>query len=453
MAMTGDPSPRTTALPGAARDFLPAALEILETPANPAGRALALVIAAMLSIAIGWAVLGKVDVVAVAPGRTVAVGGNKLVQPLEIGTVRAIHVADGETVAAGQVLVELDPTEDEVDFGQLSRQRAEQALETARQRAFIGSLLGEEAGFDATATGAPELLVRIHRTQLESDLAAFAAERASLEAERSRRLSAQGSAVSELAKSAEILPILREREAASRDLYDKGLTTRPQWQQVQASLIEAEHDLEIRRNRLAEAGTGLVAIDRELAYQRADRLRLAYAALTEAETALAQIELALQRAEARRARRVLRAPVAGTVQQLAVHTVGGVVQPGSPLMVIVPADARMEIRARVLNRDMGRIREGMPVEVKLEAFNFTRYGTVPGTLVSLSQDAIETEAAGLVYEARIALERPDILAEGAAVRIPPGMAVTAEIRTGQRRIADFLLSPLKRYRQEAIREP
>jgi len=159
MTLPGKISPMTGALTakppspaGEAREFLPAALEILETPANPAGRALALLLAAMFVAAICWAVIGKVDVVAVAPGRTVPVGGSKLIQPLELGTVRAIHVSDGQKVTAGQILVELDPTEAEVDLDQLRQQHVEQALEAARLSAYIAVLLGDPQPF------APRLL-------------------------------------------------------------------------------------------------------------------------------------------------------------------------------------------------------------------------------------------------------------------------------------------------------
>ena len=460
MTLPGKISPMTGALTakppspaGEAREFLPAALEILETPANPAGRALALLLAAMFVAAICWAVIGKVDVVAVAPGRTVPVGGSKLIQPLELGTVRAIHVSDGQKVTAGQILVELDPTEAEVDLDQLRQQQVEQALEAARLSAYIAVLLGDPQPFDGSGTGASATLRRIHETQLRSDITAFEAERASIEAERSRRLSARASAMAELAKSEEILPILRDREVSTGTLFDKGLTSKPQMQQVQASMIEATHDLDIQRNRLAEADTALVAIERELAYLLADRLRLAYAALTKAETALAQISLALHRAQTRMERQILRAPVTGTVQQLAIHTEGGVVEPARPIMVIVPDNAPLEIRATLQNKDMGRLREGLPVEVKLEAYNFTRYGTLHGRLVSISQDAIEQEGVGLVYDARIRLDSTTIHAEGRDVALAPGMAVTVELKTGRRRIIDFLLSPLYRYSDEAIREP
>ncbi len=432
---------------GANREFLPAALEILETPANPAGRAMAILIVAMFCIAIGWAVIGKVDVVAIAPGQISPVGGNKLIQPLEIGTIRAIHVSDGQRVEAGQILVELDPTEDDVDLDQLRQQQIEHGLEASRLRAFISALLGDGVRFSADRVGASELLVRIHETQLRSDLAAFEAEAASIAAERSRLVSAKNSAAAELEKSLQTLPIIRDREASTRELFDKGLRTRPDLQQIEAAVITAVHDLEIHKNRVAEVESELVAIEKQHAFLVASHLRQAYASLTEAETMLSQLELATHRAETRKDRHVLRSPVSGTVQQMQVHTIGGVVQPATPIMLIVPSEAPLEIRANLLNKDMGRIFEGQDVEVKLDAFDFTEFGTVQGKLMSISQDAIQQDGAGLVYEGRVQIDM-----EGSQIALTPGMSVTVEIKIGTRRIIDFILSPLKRYQDEALRE-
>ena len=175
---------------------------------------------------------------------------------------------------------------------------------------------------------------------------------------------------------------------------------------------------------------------------------------------------------------VLRAPIDGVVQQLALHTVGGVVTPAQPVLVIVPADSRIEIEAMVQNKDIGFVHDGDAAEVKIDTFNFTKYGLLHGTVVSVSGDAIQrdkpqgsdangtsasdkagasshtSEPAGqeLLYAARIALEQSRIEVEGRMVDLAPGMAVTVEIKTGQRRIIEFLLSPLLRYKQESLRE-
>lgn len=148
----------------------------------------------------------------------------------------------------------------------------------------------------------------------------------------------------------------------------------------------------------------------------------------------------------------LAAPVDGIVQQLAIHTIGGVVTPAQPLMVIVPESQKLEIEAMVLNKDIGFVSANQPAEIKLEAFPFTKYGIIDGTVSQVSSDAIQDEKQGLVYAARIAMTQSSINVDGKQVNLSPGMAVTTEIKTGKRRIIEYLLGPVLQYRQESLRE-
>jgi hemolysin D len=148
----------------------------------------------------------------------------------------------------------------------------------------------------------------------------------------------------------------------------------------------------------------------------------------------------------------LASPVAGTVQQLAVHTVGGVVSEAQPLMAIVPAESSVEVDVAVENKDIGFVRAGQAAEVKLETFPFTRYGTVPATVKFVSQDAVMDETKGAMFQARLRLHTPAIDVDGKTVQLAPGMAVTAEIKTGERRIIEVLTEPFRRVAGEALRE-
>ena len=182
------------------------------------------------------------------------------------------------------------------------------------------------------------------------------------------------------------------------------------------------------------------------------------------ELAKAEQQIGLQR---------LTAPVDGTVQQLAVHTVGGVVTPAQALLVVVPSDSQFEIEAMVSNRDIGFVRSGQEAEIKVDTFNFTRYGLLHGQVLSISQDAVirdrqqdrasnrglgtQNDTSGpkgqeLNYSARISLDRSKMQTDDQMVKLSPGMAVTVEIKTGSRMILSYLLSPLLRYRQETMRE-
>ncbi len=437
---------------GEERQFMPAALEILETPASPAGRAIAYTIIAMFALAIAWACIGKIDIVAVANGRVVPLGGTKLVQSSAIASVRAIHVRNGQHVRAGELLVELDATESEVDIDNLKHQRAEAGIEASRLDAFIAAVRGQAVSYGPPSGGVDTAIVEMHRNRLQSDLASFAAEMGALKAEASRRTAEIATISAEVAKASELKPLLLDREATVRELMEQGHTPKTVWQQVKAQLIEVKHDLNVKSSRKVEAESSLRSAEQKIDALIAQTLQKAYESLAQAKERLVRSELALRKAYKREERQKLRAPVAGRVHRLTARTVGGVVRPVEPILMIVPDEAQLEIHAQVLNRDKGVVFEGQSAEVKLEAFDFTRYGTLDGEVVSISDDALESEQFGLVYETRVKLKEQSVSVEGRDAPLTPGMMVSVEIKIGQRRVIDYLLSPLKRYRDEAIRE-
>lgn len=167
---------------------------------------------------------------------------------------------------------------------------------------------------------------------------------------------------------------------------------------------------------------------------------------------IASLDQELTKARYEQSLTELRAPVAGTVQQLAVHTLGGVVTPAQPLLTLVPSDQHVEVEALLENKDVGFVHAGQPVSVKVETFNFTKYGRVAGEVVSVSQDAIKDEKRGQVYNAKVRLARSQLLIDGRSVALAPGMAVTVEIKTDQRRVIDYFLSPLEQHLQESLGE-
>ncbi len=179
------------------------------------------------------------------------------------------------------------------------------------------------------------------------------------------------------------------------------------------------------------------------------------------------------KAEQRTRLQFLTAPVDGVVQQLAVHTIGGVVTPAQSLAVIVPAESHLEIEAMVSNRDVGFVSAGQSAEIKIDTFAFTRYGLLHGKVLTVSSDAITRDRAQdknndqtrgaeatsneprgqeLVYAARVSLDRTQMQIEDKLVNLSLGMAVTVEIKTGTRRIISYLLSPLRKYQHDVLRE-
>jgi hemolysin D len=359
--------------------FLPAALEVVETPPSPIGRAIGTTIIAIFCLALAWACLGTVDIVAIAPGRIVPSGSTKTIQPFDTGVVRAIHVHDGQNVKAGDVLIELDPTMTEAD---VEHAKAELSQKQAERDTIAATI----SKFEAT------------------------------------------------------IPVLEQKVEVRKYLSDKGLGSKLVYLTDYQELIGQQQDLIVQKSRYHET-----------------------------EAAVAAAAQNVIKAEHRTKLQLLTSPVDGVVQQLAVHTVGGVVTPAQPLLVVVPADAYLEIEAMVSNHDIGFVRTGQGAEIKVDTFNFTRYGLLHGKVLSLSQDAIskdksqdkddktatgskESTVEQSFYSARVSIDQTQMHVDGGLVNLGPGMAVTVEIKTGTRRIISYLLSPVVRYGQEVLRE-
>ncbi|WP_077001408.1 HlyD family type I secretion periplasmic adaptor subunit [Variovorax sp. KK3] len=439
--------------------FQPAALSLQETPVHPAPRRLAWAVVALFVIALAWSIVGQVDIVAVAPGRIVVSERTKLVQPLERSVVRRVLVRDGDRVEAGQVLVELDPTGASADRTSIDEQLKAAQSEAMRSRALLATLnrpkqQAELAG--GTATGLPdgwtESDARAARTQLADEWSDITAklERAGTEVQRRH---AEIATVREMvAKLEATLPLARQREADFRRLAEQGFISSHANQDRMRERIELERDLATQRARMTEAVASL---------KESENARTAFVAETrrrlserEAAADLRRQQGVQELAKAAQRERLtsLKAPVAGTVQQLAVHTEGGVVTEAQPIMVIVPEGAQVIAEVTLDNKDIGFVHAAQRAEIKLETFPFTRYGTVGATVRTVTADAVNDEKRGAIFPVTLALERSHISIDGRAVKLGPGMNLTAEIKTGRRRLIEYLLSPVQRAASESMRE-
>ena len=248
------------------------------------------------------------------------------------------------------------------------------------------------------------------------------------------------------------VPLAEQQLQAFQSLQARGFAPRLRVAEVEERTIGMRSDLTIRRAELGRARAAEGAAGQALASIDAQFRREALDAFNEADAAARLRHEELTIAEERNRRTTLTAPAAGTVQQLQVHTVGAVLRPADPLLVIVPDGSTLVVDAMVMNRDAGFVHEGQDVRVKLEAFPFTRYGVVQGRLTFMSHDAIQDENLGLVFPTRVELQQFSINVNGHATPLTAGLAATAEIKTGRRRIIEFLLSPLQRRVEEAGRE-
>lgn len=452
-------------------EFLPAALEVIETPASPAGRAIGYVIVAFFLIALAWACLGHVDIIATARGKIIPTGRTKVIQPFEIGTVRAIHVQEGQAVREGELLVELDPTANTAEVDRLTADQTAAALDIARLRAALSDTPDPLAAFAPPPEASP-MLIALHRQLLLNQLAEQRAKLAVLDRQQAQHEGDRAAVAATVDKLTAAIPLLRERAETKRYLATQGTGSKMNALELEQQLIEYGHELTVQRNRLIESEAQLAGIAETRAQTRAEFRRNLLSDLSTAEQKAASVTQELVKAVKKTDLQRLTAPVDGTVQQLDIHTIGGVVTPAQQLMMIVPRDSKLEIEAMILNKDVGFVQEGNEAEIKIDTFNFTKYGLLHGTVLHVSHDAVTPDKTGgtsqaqqqdsrpptqqqppeTVYAARIALEQTAMMIDGKEVALTPGMAVTAEIKTGRRRVIEYVLSPVMRYRQESARE-
>lgn len=452
--------------------FLPAALEVVETPPSPIGRAVGITVILLFCAALVWAALGKVDVVATATGKIVVNGRTKVIQPAETGIVRAIHARDGATVRAGDVLIELDPTINVAELDHVKSDLMAARLEIARLRAALATDGDSVADFTPPA-GASQQLVEMQRQLLASQTAEHAAKLAEIRSQLAQKDAERETIASTIAKLNATIPLLQERVNVRKFLYDKEIGSKITYLTELQDLVGQQHDVVVQQSKLREAEAAVAELGQAKAKAEAEYRRTLYDDLAKAEQRAAGFAQDVIKGEQKARQQILSAPVDGVVQQLAVHTIGGVVTPAQVLAVIVPLDANLEISANVLNRDIGFVVPGQSVAIKVDTFNFTRYGLLHGRVLGISRDSIandrrDDKARGqpsgaesassepkdqeLVYAARVSLDRTEMEIEGRPVELSPGMAVTVEIKTGSRRIISYLLSPLIRYHQEILRE-
>ncbi len=452
--------------------FLPAALEVVETPPSPTGRAIGMTVILLFCAALAWASLGKVDVVATAPGKIVVNGRTKVIQPAETGVVRAIHVRDGETVKAGDVLIELDPTINAAELDHVKSDLIAARLDIARLRAALAPDANPVADFTPPA-GASQDLVEMHRQFLASQTAEHAAKLSEIDRQLAQKDAERETIAATIAKLGATIPLLRERVNVRKYLYEKEIGSKIIYLTEFQDLVGQQHDVVVQQSRLREAEAAVAGLSEAKLKVGAEYRRTLYDDLAKAKQRAAGLAQDAIKGEQKARQQTLTAPVDGVVQQLAVHTIGGVVTPAQALAAVVSLDPNLEIEAMVLNRDIGFVVPGQSAAIKIDTFNFTRYGLLHGRVLSISRDAItrdrredsarnqpagaestssEPKGQELVYAARVSLDRSEMEIEGRPVQLSPGMAVTVEIKSGSRRIISYLLSPLVRYRQEVLRE-
>lgn len=438
------------------RAYLPAAEELEATPAPAASRWFAFVICAFMIGLVGWAYWGHVDIVIVAQGRTVSQDRAQKVQSEAGGTVRQIYVRDGDRVTEGQVLVEFDPTVSKADIFDVELERDAALLDVSYYRA-LQQAADEQAEsptrwFKPTAEHLSGESIDLTHDKLNEFYNRYLETLHNFASQQRERQAALRTAKAEITRVHEVRPFYVERLAAFKKLADKGFTARRNLDGLEIEIANLDNQEKVAFARIDEVEAGISALTQAEATYVAEQRANWADGLIKARLIVDKATSRLTVLERDNYIREVRAPKSGQVQERAVNTVGGVVGPGEVLMLIAPETFDLHVEAAILNKDVGLITEGMAAEIKLEAFPFTRHGSLEGELVRVALDASEREGIGAFYAAKLTLDQTHINIEGKPIKLAPGMSATVEIKTGTRRIIDYIISPLLRYRDEAGRE-
>ena len=429
-------------------EFLPAILEITENPVSPTIRILISVLVAIIAIAFLWSVFGHVDEVAVAPGKIIPSGFVKVIQPESKGVVKQINVKDGQTVKKGDLLIELDQTISGAELARIKKEIAYYNLE-------IDRLLAEMNNAPFTPQPNPDL----DEKDLSFQMSLYMSRTADFNSKMAvaRHNVSQSEAAANVArvtreKYASLYDIARDRENRLDQLMVQNAVSTFTVLEYRSRRIELEQNLIAQDSEIARAEAALAQSQESMQSIIVERNRDITAKLVEDRKALQTSLETLKMADEKNRLARLVSPIDGRVTQLAVHTIGGVVTEAQPLMVIVPADVTLEVEAWVANQDIGFIYSGQPAEIKVETFNFQKYGYLDAHVTEISPDAIEDKDKGRVYRVTLQLDKDYLIVGDNKVYLGPGMTVSAEIKTREKRIIEFFLDPFRKYQSEGLRE-
>lgn len=429
-------------------EFLPAVLEITEKPVSPTWHYAVWTIAGFMLIGLLWAIFGHVDEVAVAPGKLIPSGYVKTLQAEDKGIVKAIHVREGDRVKAGQVLIDLDPTVSAADFDRIRKEVAYYSLSVERlvaereQRPFTPPRLPGAREGDA------DYQQRLYRANMADYQTKLIRAEAGVEQARSSLEVAQATQVKWIA----LLEIARDKEARMEELVKLDAISRFLLLDHQTRRIELEQSVVAQRSEIQRMESALTQQIETKINLVTERERDLTNQLVENRRQLASWQEELKKAEQKTQLARITAPVDGRVSQLAVHTVGGVVTQAQPLLVVVPDGVGMEAEVWVANKDIGFVQPEQRAELKVETFNFQKFGTVGGVVAEISPDAVEDKDKGRVYRVILRLDRNEVNVDGRLAPLSPGMTVMGEIKIRQKRIIEFFLDPFKKYQSEGLRE-
>ena len=430
------------------KEFLPPAVEILETPPSPMGRMLVWAVLGLFVLVLLWSFIGEIDEVVVARGKVIPVGYTKVLQSEDKGIVKRILVQEGQKVKKGELLMELDRTMSESDLNALKKEISYYDINIRR----ILAELADKPFMAETGTGFDSRDMAQQMSLYQSRQSEKRARLEFCDAQIRQKEDSVRVAESSLEKYRQLLSIAREREKNLQEIVEQGAISKYTYLEYKGKRIELEQNVSMNISELSAARAEASAARQQKAQYLAEWNRQLQEELINCRKQYNTLKESERKAELKNKLIEIKSPVDGAVHKLDIHTVGAVVQEAQGLMQVVPEGTPMEVEAWMENKDIGFVNPGMPVEIKIDTFNFQKFGTLKGKVREISPDTIEDKDRGPLYRVMVSMDEEKLHMDNRDLQVYPGMSVSAEIKTRKKRIIDFFLEPFQTYKNEALRE-
>ncbi|MGL4668398.1 MAG: HlyD family type I secretion periplasmic adaptor subunit [Saezia sp.] len=413
-------------------EFMPAALAVQERPVSKTGLIISRLLILLILIAFAWAIFGRMDIVVNAMGKIIPSEYTKTIAAVDTAKVVRVYVQEGQQVRQGDILLELDMGATQAEHDKALGEMAEYALQLERNLAMLAAIDNK------TQPVLLSLEEMNERYKLNILPAKWHAAESHVQGQYKDYEAKLIRLQEEIKGYEQSLPLVSQQAANYRRLLATNDVPRNDYLQREQARVQLIGQLETAKSQLNSLS--------------AEVQRTAHEEISQARRGVDVSRQDIERHTSIMSLYTLKAPIDGTVQQLTTHTIGGVAAAAQPLMLIVPLEGPMEVEAFIENKDKGFVHVGQSVAVKVDTFQYTKYGTLAGEVVFVSEDAIEDEKLGLIYAVRIRLHETQLNVEGRMTRVTPGMSVNVEIKTGDRRIIEYVLSPLLKHTRESLNE-
>lgn len=429
-------------------EFRPVLAEIEEKPPNPAGRIFLWVILALMFVLIVGLYLVKVDVVVTARGKIIPFGDVKVLQPLETGVVSKILVKEGDFVKEGDTLVEIDPSLDIADLEGKEKNLKFSMLAMERIKAVLA---GKE--FVPSDRNAPPEILDAQLKLYHAQKSLYNWTLQQKEKELREAETALKTQKDEIKKLKELMNIISEDEKRQKALAEIGAVAENRYREKVKERLNLEKELEVKSGQAEELATRLDRIKDEIEVFKSGFKEKLLSELSGNMQGKNVLQAEVSNLKFKQEKRFINSPANGYVHLLLVKTVGGVVTPAQPVLSIVPEKTPLIVKALVLNKDIGFVREGQKCVNKVDTYDFQKYGMIDGKVDTVSPFSVEDKENGTDgYPVHVSIFSEELKdKEGRVYKIKPGMSVTTEIHVGERRAIEFFLFPVIKYLDEGLK--